>query len=104
MSPLAGFVYQASFVNKRIGIPDPAAPKPRLPHPLDAPDNPAEPECQVDPLPEQSLRNVSGPPGQQADHRSVEASARPASPPGRAGHPVLAGLPGRAGGVVNALR
>ena len=47
MSPLAGFVYQASFVNKRIGIPDPAAPNPRLPHPLDAPDNALEPDCQV---------------------------------------------------------
>jgi hypothetical protein len=46
MSPLGGYVYQVSFVNKRIGILDPAAPNTRLPHRLDAPDNPAEPECQ----------------------------------------------------------
>jgi hypothetical protein len=45
-APLPASAYQVSFVNKRIGIIDPGAPKPKLPHPLDAPDLPGVEDCQ----------------------------------------------------------
>jgi hypothetical protein len=46
IAPFPAFAYQVLWVNRRIGIPDPAAGPPRLPRPLDAPDNPAAPDCQ----------------------------------------------------------
>jgi hypothetical protein len=46
-SPLPASAYQVSFVNKRIAEVDPAAPKPTLPHPLDAPDLVGERDCQA---------------------------------------------------------
>ena len=36
--PLPAWAYQVLFVNKRIGVPDPAAPPVVLPRSLDAPD------------------------------------------------------------------
>lgn len=44
--PLPAWAYQVLFVNKRIGIVDPGAPPPRLPHPLDAPDFSVGGDCQ----------------------------------------------------------
>jgi hypothetical protein len=46
-SPLAASAYQASFVNKRIGVPDSRAPKVTLPHRLDAPDTPLARDCEI---------------------------------------------------------
>ena len=45
--PLPAWAYQVLFVNKRIGIRDPANPTPSLPHPLDAPDNALARDCEV---------------------------------------------------------
>lgn len=45
--PFPSSAYQVLFVNKRIGVPDPAAPKPVLPHPLDAPDYALGHDCQT---------------------------------------------------------
>lgn len=45
--PLPAWAYQVLFVNKRIGVPDPARPTPRLPHPLDAPDYSLGRDCQI---------------------------------------------------------
>jgi hypothetical protein len=44
--PLPAWAYQVLFVNKRVGIVDPAAPPPPLPHPLDAPDFAVGGDCQ----------------------------------------------------------
>jgi hypothetical protein len=45
--PMPAWAYQVLFVNKRIGIRDPANPAPRLPHALDAPDYALGRDCQV---------------------------------------------------------
>jgi hypothetical protein len=45
--PLPAWAYQVLFVNKRVGIRDPANPTPTLPHPLDAPDDAGAPECDI---------------------------------------------------------
>jgi hypothetical protein len=45
--PLPAWAYQVLFVNKRIGIVDPAKPTPPLPHPLDARDYAIGKDCQV---------------------------------------------------------
>ena len=45
--PLPAWAYQVLFVNKRIGVPDRAGPRPLLPHPLDAPDYAQGGDCQV---------------------------------------------------------
>ena len=47
LRPLPAWAYQVLFVNKRIGIRDPANFAPRLPHALDAPDNALGWDCQV---------------------------------------------------------
>jgi hypothetical protein len=45
--PLPAWAYQVLFVNKRIGIRDPANPTHTLPHPLDAPDAAGAPDCDI---------------------------------------------------------
>jgi hypothetical protein len=45
VAPLPGRAVQVLWVNRRIGVLDPDAPVPAAPSPLNAPDNPAEPEC-----------------------------------------------------------
>ena len=45
--PLPAWAYQVLFVNKRIGIRDPANPRPTLPHPLDAPDDAGRPTAHM---------------------------------------------------------
>jgi hypothetical protein len=47
-APLPAWAYQVLFVNKRIGVLDPSAPPPPLPHPLDAPDYVMGHDCQID--------------------------------------------------------
>ena len=42
--PFRAWAYEVLFVNKRIGVVDPAG-KVVLPHPLDAPNNPGKPDC-----------------------------------------------------------
>ena len=46
-APLPAWAYQALWVNKRIGVPDPAAPFPAPMSPLNAPDSPTWPDCQL---------------------------------------------------------
>jgi hypothetical protein len=46
IAPFPSFAYQVLWVNKRVGVLDPSAGPPRLPRPLDAPDNPRAPDCQ----------------------------------------------------------
>jgi hypothetical protein len=46
-APLPAWAYQTHWVNKRIGIPDPAAPFPAPMSPLNAPDSPTWPDCQL---------------------------------------------------------
>jgi hypothetical protein len=46
IEPFPSAAYQVLWVNKRIGVPDPSAGPPRLPSPLDAPDNPRARDCQ----------------------------------------------------------
>ena len=45
--PFASPVYEVLFVNKRVGVPDPAAAPPILPNPLDAPNSLFRPDCQA---------------------------------------------------------
>ena len=45
--PFPAWAYQVLLVNRRIGVPDPSAPKPVLPHPLDAPDYLQGHDCQT---------------------------------------------------------
>ena len=49
--PLPAWAYQVLFVNKRIGIRDPANLAPTLPHALDAPDYPLGGDCQAPEVP-----------------------------------------------------
>jgi hypothetical protein len=44
LGPFPAWAYEALLVNKRIGVAGSANPAPR-PHPLDAPNNPAAPDC-----------------------------------------------------------
>jgi hypothetical protein len=46
-APLPAWAYQVHWVNKRIGVPDPAAPFPAPMSPLNAPDSPMWPDCQL---------------------------------------------------------
>jgi hypothetical protein len=46
-APFPAWAFQALLVNKKIGVPDPANPKPQLPHPLDVPDNVGFEDCQT---------------------------------------------------------
>jgi hypothetical protein len=46
-APLPAWAYQVLWVNKRIGIVDPAAPVPSPMSPLNAPDSPTWPDCQL---------------------------------------------------------
>jgi len=46
-APLPAWAYQTLWVNKRIGVPDPAAPFPASMSPLNAPDSPTWPDCQL---------------------------------------------------------
>jgi hypothetical protein len=46
-APLLAWAYQTHWVNKRIGVPDPAAPVPAPMSPLNAPDSPTWPDCQL---------------------------------------------------------
>jgi hypothetical protein len=48
-APLPAWAYQAHWVNKRVGVPDPAAPFPAPMSPLNAPDAPTWPDCQLRP-------------------------------------------------------
>lgn len=46
-APLAAWAYQTHWVNKRIGVLDPAVPVPAPMSPLNAPDSPTWPDCQL---------------------------------------------------------
>jgi hypothetical protein len=46
-APLPAWAYQTNWVNKRIGVPDPAVPIPAPMSPLNAPDSPTWPDCQL---------------------------------------------------------
>ena len=46
-APLPAWAYQAHWVNKRIGVLDPDAPVPAPMSPLNAPDSPTWPDCQL---------------------------------------------------------
>jgi hypothetical protein len=46
-APLPGWAYQVHWVNKRIGVPDPAAPFPAPTSPLNALDSPTWHDCQL---------------------------------------------------------
>jgi hypothetical protein len=46
LEPFPSWAYEALFVNKRVGIPDPSGAPAVLPHPLDAPNGPGRPDCQ----------------------------------------------------------
>ena len=46
-APLPAWAYQVLWVNKRIGVVDPAAPIPAPMSPLNAPDSPTWPDCQL---------------------------------------------------------
>jgi len=46
-APLPAWAYQTHWVNKRIGVPDSAVPVPAPMSPLNAPDSPTWPDCQL---------------------------------------------------------
>jgi len=46
-APLPAWAYQTHWVNKRIGVPDPTATFPAPMSPLNAPDSPTLPDCQL---------------------------------------------------------
>jgi hypothetical protein len=46
-APLPAWAYQTHWVNKRIGVPDPASPFPAPTSPLNEPDSPRWPDCQL---------------------------------------------------------
>src|SRR6266550_3803451 len=46
-APLPAWAYQVLWVNKRVGVIDPAAPIPAPMSPLNAPDSPTWPDCQL---------------------------------------------------------
>lgn len=47
LAPMPGRAYQVLWVNKRVGVLDRDAPVPAPPSPLNAPDNPELPDCQL---------------------------------------------------------
>jgi hypothetical protein len=49
LAPMPSGAYQVLWVNKRIGVIDPDAPVPAPPSPLNAPDGPSLPDCQIAP-------------------------------------------------------
>jgi len=46
-APLPAFAFQVLWVNKRVGVLDPSSPSPAPMSPLNTPDNPKEPDCQL---------------------------------------------------------
>ena len=46
LAPFPSWAYEVLFVNKKLGVPDGSKAVP-IPHPLDAPNNPKEKDCQV---------------------------------------------------------
>ena len=46
-APMPTRAYQVLWVNKRVGVLDPDAPVPAPPSPLNAPDDPTQPDCQL---------------------------------------------------------
>ena len=49
LAPMRSRAYQVLWVNKRVGVLDPDAPVPAPPSPLNAPDDPTQPDCQSAP-------------------------------------------------------
>jgi hypothetical protein len=47
-APLPAWAYQVHWVNKRIGVPEGTASFPAPKSPLNAPDSPTRPDCQLD--------------------------------------------------------
>jgi hypothetical protein len=47
LAPMPSRAYQVLWVNKRVGVLDPDAPVPAPPSPLNAPDSPELPDCQI---------------------------------------------------------
>jgi hypothetical protein len=47
VEPLPAWAFQVLLVNKRLGVLDESAPTPAPPSPLNAPDNPDRPDCQL---------------------------------------------------------
>jgi hypothetical protein len=47
LEPLPSWAFQILLVNKRLGVLDPSAPVPAPVSPLNAPDNPTIPNCQL---------------------------------------------------------
>ena len=47
-APLPAFAFQVLWVNKRVGMLDPNGPSPAAKSPLNAPDNPRGPDCQLE--------------------------------------------------------
>jgi hypothetical protein len=59
-APLPAWAYQVLWVNKRIGIVDASAPIPAPMSPLNAPDSPTRPDCQL-PVPKAAHRSDAKP-------------------------------------------
>jgi hypothetical protein len=51
LQPFGGWAYEVTFVSKRLAKLDPDAGQVTLPNPLDSPNNPTAPDCQVPPGP-----------------------------------------------------
>lgn len=51
LNPFAGWAYEVTFVSKRLAKLDPDGSQVTLPNPLDTPNNPSAPDCQVPPGP-----------------------------------------------------
>jgi hypothetical protein len=49
LQPFAGWAYEVTFVSKRLATLDPDGSQVTLPNPLDSPNNPTAPDCQVPP-------------------------------------------------------
>jgi hypothetical protein len=49
LQPFGGWAYEVTFVSKRLARLDPEPGRVTLPNPLDSPNNPAAPDCQVPP-------------------------------------------------------
>jgi hypothetical protein len=51
LNPFPGWAYEVTFVSKRLAKLDPGGSQATLPNPLDAPNNPSAPDCQIPPGP-----------------------------------------------------